>query len=264
MSMMGKVKDLLISRYTPRLGYTHIFIEDELRHSMLHVQNPFSFFWPQGAPIAEALISLNSPEGKFLGSVTRTIKPFATLTLSVHELLQQLGKDIPLGTITVDLVPPRAYCEYLEPNNGGDGRIASPFWMRFYDDLGSQAYVHSIEADRTKVNGVPRFFSYLITRRNTSTAWESDRTICLEEGETAVAYIVNHSRRNHHCTASWISPESGELSSKDFKIQSKGVVEFPISHIGEAFLSVDRISTSNAKPYVMLISISNQFALTHG
>jgi hypothetical protein len=264
MSIFNKIKDSVVSHYTPRLGYTHIFIEDESRHSMLHIQNPFSFFWPEGSPVAEAQISINNSEGKLIGSATRKIQPFAMLALSVHDLMQELGEDISLGTITVDLVPPRAYCEYLKSINGSDGRISSPFWMRFYDDSGSQAYVHAIEADRTRVHGVPRFISYLITRRDTSSAWASDRTIRLEEGETAVAYIVNHGRRTNYCNASWVSPENGKLYSAELKIESKGVVEFPVSLVGDVYLSVSQISTSNAKPYVMLISAKNQFALTHG
>ena len=264
MKITVKVRERLARHFTPRLAYTHIFIEDECRHSMLHIQNPFSFFWPAGATIAKARISLNNREGKLLGCVSREIQPFATLALPINELLKQIGEVSSIGTITVDLVPPRAYCEYLRPHNDGDGRIASPFWVRFYDDLGSQAYVHSIEADRTRVHGVPRFISYLITRRNTSTVWASDRTIQLEENETARAYIVNHSRRTNRCTASWVSPKSGTLCSEYFIIRSKGVVEFPISHVGEIFLSVSRISTSNAKPYVMLISATNQFSLRHG
>ena len=82
MSIIGKVKTLVASRYTPRLAYTHIFIEDGCRHSMLHVQNPFSFFWPQGAPIAEARISLNDSDGKLVGCVTKKLR------LLLHSHLQ--------------------------------------------------------------------------------------------------------------------------------------------------------------------------------
>ncbi len=249
---------------TPRFAYMHIFIEDNSTSSMLHIQNPFAFFWPQGEPEVTVRVSLNSEEGKKLGEARRRLPPFGTLPLPITELLREMNQSCKKGTITVDLVPSRAYKRHLRSLSVGVGRIASPFWMRFHDDLGSQAYVHSIEADRTRIRGLPRIVSRIITRRDTSTAWSSDRTISLDTGESATAFIVNHSRRVHSCSASWVSPHSGVVVSERFIIQPKGLVQFRTEHVGEVFLSVDKISTSNAKPYVMVQSSDTRFALTHG
>jgi hypothetical protein len=136
--------------------------------------------------------------------------------------------------------------------------------MRFFDHLGSQAYVHSIDADRTQIYGVPRLISRLISNKGSGVAWSSDRTIHLDDGESATAYIVNHSSKRHTCTASWNSPTLGKIKTADFSIPRKGVVAFPLEYSGAIYLYVNPISTSNAKPYVLVQSVSQQFALTHG
>lgn len=257
-------KRFFFRRYIPRFAYTHIFFNSATRHSMLHVQNPFSFFWPSEFLEARAEISLNDAGGQMLGKLQRTIPPFGMLAISIQEILSDLRSTAELGTITVDLVPPKKYEKYLHALNRSDARIASPFWMRFFDDLGSQAYVHSIEADRTQIYGVPRIISRLISNKGSRVAWSSDRTIHLDDGESATAYIVNHSSKRLSCTASWNSPTLGKIKTANFSIPRKGVVLFTVESSGATYLSVDPISTSNAKPYVLVQSASKQFALTHG
>jgi hypothetical protein len=264
MNLKNVLTSTLISKFTPRFAYTHIFIADESRHSMLHVQNPFAFFWPDGNPVASVHVFLNSSSGEQLGHVVHELPPFGTLALSISDVLQELGRTADFGTITVDIVPPLEFRKYLHSLTDGAVRIASPFWMRFFDEIGSQAYVHSIEADRTQVRGLPTIFSRILTRKNTSTRWSSDRTIRLEYNESAIAFIVNHSRRIHICTASWVSPQTGTIVTQKFTISPKGVSQFSVMHHGDVFLMVDSISTSNAKPYVLVQSPSRQFALTHG
>ena len=257
-------KRFFFRRYVPRFAYTHIFLNSAMRHSMLHVQNPFSFFWPSESLEARAEISLNDANGKMIGKWQKTIPPFGMLAISIQEILSELRCTEELGTITLDLVPPKKYERYLHSLNRSDARIASPFWMRFFDDFGSQAYVHSIEADRTRIYGVPRIISRFISKKDSRVTWSSDRTIRLDVGESATAYIVNHSRQKLCCTASWNSPTSGEIKATNFIISRKGVVEFSVEYPGEVFLSVDPVSTSNAKPYVLVQLASQQFALTHG
>ena len=257
-------KRFFFRRYIPRFAYTHVFFNIATRQSMLHVQNPFSFFWPSESLEARAEISLNDAGGKMLGNLQKVIPPFGMLAISIQEILSDLRSTAELGTITVDLVPPKKYEEYLHALNRSDARIASPFWMRFFDDLGSQAYVHSIEADRTQIYGVPRIISSLISNKGSRVAWSSDRTVHLDDGESATAYIVNHSSKRLSCTASWNSPTLGKIKTANFSIPRKGVVLFTVESSGATYLSVDPISTSNAKPYVLVQSASKQFALTHG
>ena len=257
-------KRFFFSRYIPRFAYMHIFLNSATRHSMLHVQNPFSFFWPSESLAARAEISLNDANGKIIGKLKKTIPPFGILAISIQEILSEPRSTAELGTITLDLVPPKKYEKYLHSLNRSDARIASPFWMRFFDDLGSQAYVHSIEADRTQIYGVPRMISRLISNKGSRVVWSSDRTIHLDDGESATAYIVNHSSNKHSCTASWNSPTSGVIKTAEFAIPRKGVRAFPVEYSGAIYLSVNPISTSNAKPYVLVTSASQQFALTHG
>ena len=257
-------KRFFFRRYIPRFAYTHIFLNSATRHSMLHIQNPFSFFWPSESLEARAEISLNDASGKMIGKLQKTIPPFGMLAISIQEILSELRCTAELGTITLDLVPPKKYEEYLHSLNRSDARIASPFWMRFFDHLGSQAYVHSIDADRTQIYGVPRLISRLISNKGSRVAWSSDRTIHLDDGESATAYIVNHSSKRHTCTASWNSPTLGKIKTADFSIPRKGVVAFPLEYTGAIYLFVNPISTSNAKPYVLVQSVSQQFALTHG
>jgi hypothetical protein len=54
------------------------------------------------------------------------------------------------------------------------------------------------------------------------------------------------------------------IKTAEFAIPRKGVRAFPVEYSGAIYLSVNPISTSNAKPYVLVTSASQQFALTHG
>lgn len=249
----------------PRLAYRHLFFEDETRHSMIHVQNPFSFFDPWQDHSAVAVVELCDRMGRRLGTETFKIPAYGSLAVDVRDLGISLD-DRPFGTVSLDLVPPRDYVRYLRKIAPGVPRIASPFWVRFFDDRGSQAFVHSIEADRERFRGLPPLVGRLALRQIPGGPWESNRTIPLSEGSTATAFIVNHSRTVLESECTWWGVDSGVEARTTISVRPRGVetVSTPVGMTGRVYLSTTRLSTQNAKPYVLVENSNRLFALTHG
>lgn len=260
-----KLRASALRLFVPRLVYQHVFLEDGRRHSMIHVQNPFSFFDPWHPHLARAVIRLFDERGRRLKSISVPIPSFGTLALDVRELgIDELTGGT--GTLSVDIVPPRRYKQYLRDSTPGVALIASPFWVRFFDDEGSQAFVHSIEADRTRMRGLPPIVDRLAIGATSGGAWESSRTVSLGRGESATALVVNHSRSNYETVVRWTNRTSGEVVSTPVSVPLRGVttVRTPAHFVGQVYLSVDRLSTPNAKPYVLVKNKQGQFGLTHG
>lgn len=247
----------------PRLGYRHIFFEDGERHSMLHVQNPFSFFAPDSNHQATAWVRLYDQFGLLLGVREFEIQSFGMLAVDIREFDIDL-RGATLGTISVDLQPPRAYERYIRGLTDGVARISSPFWMRFFDDCGSQAFVHSIEADRTKFHGLPWPLAIVGLGRLPGGGWASSREIPLDDAESASAFVVNHSRRQLNTVCTW-SAGAKEFST-DLRLRPREVREVKIvaPSNGTVVLSLSALSTPNAKPYVLVRARSGLFGLTHG
>jgi len=254
-----------MSGVVPRMAYRHMFIEDGSRHSMIHVQNPFSFFDPWHDHVARAVIDLHDHTGRRLGTARFEIPAFGTLAVDLRDLMiDRRGSHI--GTVGVDLLPPRSFRRHLRRIAPGVPHIASPFWVRFFDDIGSQAFVHSIKADRDRLRGLPRPIGRLTLRATPGGRWESNRTIRLAPGSTAVAFLVNHARSTFETTCSWAKVDGGDVVTTPLRVEARGVasISSPPGFSSEVFVSVSHLSTPNAKPYVLVESSDGKFGLTHG
>lgn len=263
--MNGRMGLNFTRRVVPRLAYRHIFFEDGTRHSMVHVQNPFSFFDPWGDHSAVAIVELCDRMGRRLGKERFEIPAYGCLAIDVRDLGIPLNGQT-LGTVALDLAPPRDYGRYLQRIATGVPRIASPFWVRFFDEQGSQAFVHSIEADRERFRGLPPFVNRLALRQIPGGPWESNRTIPLSRETTATAFIVNHSRTSLESVCIWSEISSGTEARTSLKVRPRGVevVSTPAGMTGSVYFSTTRLSTPNAKPYVLVENSDRMFALTHG
>ncbi len=251
----------------PRLAYTHIFVQDKSMQSMIHVQNPFSFFWPDGNTRAKALVELRDEQGYLLSKLSRQIQPFGTLALAIDDLLYGLTEKPYFGSITVDLIPTLKYRRHLRKLTDGIPLIASPFWMRFFSSSGgSQGYSHSIDADRATVRGVPAILARYFTSKDAGFAWESSRSIDLDASSFAQGFVVNSSKETKALTISWRNLDEQIIIQKCCLLPSLGVLEIstPRGLADEVHLVVDPLPTPNAKPYVFVFQESGEFGFTHG
>ena len=234
---------------------------------MLHVQNPFSFFWPDGNTRAKALVELRDDQGHLLSKLSRQIQPFGTLALEIDDLLLGLTEKSDFGTITVDLIPTLKYRRHLRKLTDGTPLIASPFWMRFSSSSGgSQGYSHSIDADRAKIRGVPAVLARYFTSKDVGFAWESSRSIDLDASSFAQGFVVNSSKDTKSFTMSWCNLEEQIIVQKCCLLPSLGVSEIstPRGLTDEVHLVVDPLPTPNGKPYVFVFQVSGEFGFTHG
>lgn len=259
----SSAKSFFLRPFVPRLGYRHIFLEDGDRHSMLHVQNPFSFFAPESPHVARASVRLFDQYGRRLGLRKFDILPFGMLAIDIRELGIDL-RGTTLGTISVDLRPPRAYRRYLHKLTNGVAHIASPFWMRFFDGRGSQAFVHAIEADRTRLHGLPWPLTVFGLRHTPSGQWTSSREIRLKDATSASAFVVNHSRRQLRTVCTWSTESDDFKTNLHLRRREVREIEIEATQGENAFLSLSTLATPNAKPYVLVRSRSGLFGLTHG
>jgi len=249
----------------PRLAYRHLFISNGSIDSMLHVQNPFSFFDPHGHHRALVAIETFDADGTLIGSFDQELAPFASLAKPVVEVVGNRCAS-GFGSVTIDILPPPKFRDYLRRSTDKIPRIASPFWVRFWDDSGSQAFVHSIEADLTKFRGVAWPLSRVLIRKPTQARRESDRTISVGEDMSVEAFVVNHSRTTLTTDCQWVSLDRGIESESRIQIEPRGtsLVSLPEEITGNIFLRLSRLSTPNAKPYVIVRNHEGLFGLTHG
>lgn len=251
----------------PRLAYTHLFVDDTVMNSMIHVQNPFSFFWPDGEPIATASIEARNSSGILVKKAVYSIQPFGTLALDLHLFLADLPEKPAFGTVTIDLIPPKNYRHFLRQITNDVPIIASPFWVRFSSPINSsQGYSHSIEADHAKTRGVPAFISRYFTSQELGGPWESNRLVSLYNSNFARGVIVNHSGETSEVTMSWRNQLGQDICQEERNLPPRGVLilDTPKNFNGDVYLSVNQLPTPNAKPYVFVFEHSGEFGFTHG
>ena len=264
-SLADKAKKLVIGSRVPRLAYRHLFVEDETTRSMIHVQNPFSFIDPEGAHEGRVEIEGFDKDGRSIGVTSKVLGTFASLALPVRELDFDFT-GVEHGTVTVDIEPSKSFEAHVRRIAPGIPRIGSPFWMRFYDQLGSQAFVHSIEADRTRFRGLTWPLSKIGLSARDDEPWSSHRSIELAASDSAIAFVINHSGKTFTTNCQWRAQTGDVIAEEQMEIPAGGVRVFPTpkQHCGTVHLHLSRLSTPNAKPYVMTRTQSRLFGLTHG
>ena len=259
----------------PRRGYAHCFIEEDGVHSRLHLHHFYSLFLPDVTEPVEAHVRVYDAAGKDLGEVTRTLAPFSSLTLPVASVLAELGSTATLGTVAVDVDPGDAYSKRLV-EVGPEGAMAqSPFWMGYYDDGGSVAYVHSIDQYYGAAFGVGRLGSLAFRSRwHRGGDWTSKRLIDAHDLRRVDAYLVNHSPVAGTTTVRWVShPDGATVVERTAVVRAHGALRVSVTagdltaiggNTEQLRLEVNGLLTGNGKPYVMLRYGEGPFSLHHG
>ena len=80
----------------PRRGYAHCFIEEDGVHSRLHLHNFYSLFLPDIRDPVDVHVRVYGADGRNLGTVSRRLAPFTSLTLPMADVLKELHASAPL------------------------------------------------------------------------------------------------------------------------------------------------------------------------
>ncbi len=259
----------------PRRGYAHCFIEEDGVHSRLHLHNFYSLFLPDIRDPVDVHIRVYGADGRNLGTVSRRLAPFTSLTLPMADVLKELHASAPLGTVAVDVEPGAAYAKRLVEVGPENATAQSPFWMGFYDDGGSVAYVHSIDQYYGAVFGIGRVGGYAFRARwHRGGDWASKRLIDADDLTRADAYLVNHSPARGDATVRWLAHPSGAtIAERKVSIGAHGAARLSVTAEdiartgaggGQLRLVVDGLLTDNGKPYVMVRYGEGPFSLHHG
>jgi hypothetical protein len=259
----------------PRRGYAHCFIEDEGVHSRLHLHNFYSLFLPDIRDPVDVHVRVYGADGRVLGTVDRRLSPFTSLTLPMADVLAELHASAPLGTVAVDVEPGSAYAKRLVEVGPQNATAQSPFWMGFYDDGGSVAYVHSIDQYYGAVFGMGKVAGFAYRARwHRGGDWSSKRLIDAEGLTRADAYLVNHSPARGEAMLRWMAHPGGEtIAERSVSIAPHGAARVSVTAedvaragagAGKLRLVVDGLLTDNGKPYVMVRYGEGPFSLHHG
>ena len=262
------------SAQLPRRGYAHCFIEENGVHSRLHLHHFYSMFLPDVAEPVDVHVRVYDADGSQLGTVTRTLAPFSSLLLRMADVLEELHAQPAFGTVAVDVVPAESYARALV-DAGPEGAMAqSPFWMGYYDDTGSVAYVHSIDQFYGEVFGVGRLAGLAYRARwHRGGRWSSKRLIDADGLLRADAYLVNHSPAAGHTTIRWLThPDGAVIAEHSAKVNAHGALHVSVGSddlrgagkVERLRLEVDGLLTDNGKPYVMVRYRGGPFSLHHG
>lgn len=262
------------ARRLPRRGYAHCFIEADGVHSRLHLHHFYSLFLPDLTEPVDAHIHVFSEAGKALGVVTRRLTPFSSLTLPMSEVLSELGTSAALGTVALDIEPGIGYSRRLVELGPQSAMAQSPFWMGYYGDDGSVAYIHSIDQHFGTVFGIGRIGSIAFRAHwHRGGDWASKRLIDAQGLRQADAYLVNHSTAAGRPTVRWLAhPEKTILSEHTETVRAHGAIRVSVTAddlaraagtVDKLRLEVDGLLTSNGKPYVMVRYGNGPFSLHH-
>jgi hypothetical protein len=152
----------------------------------------------------------------------------------------------------------------------------SPFWMGFFDERGSVAYIHSIDQNYGDVFGVGRVAGLAYRARwQRGGPWTSKRLIEARALSQLDAFLVNHSPVAGKTTLRWLAHPSGRVvHEQGLKVAGHGVARATLTSadIDRAgglddqylHLEVDDLLTSNGKPYLMARYGTGPFSLHHG
>lgn len=181
-----------------------------------------------------------------------------------------------MGTVVLDVEPAARHNQALI-EAGPEGAMAqSPFWMGFFDDRGSVAYIHSIDQNYGDVFGVGRVAGMAYKARwRRGGPWTSKRLIEARGLRQLDAFLVNHSPASGRTTLRWLAHPSGAtVVEHSLEVAGHGVARATLTAAdveraggldGEYLhLEVDDLLTSNGKPYLMSRYGAGPFSLHHG
>jgi hypothetical protein len=261
--------------FIPRRAFAHFFINDSGLKSQIHLQNYYSFFFPDSLTAATATVWLHDHSGKQIAKKSFEVAPFGQLYLGIEDIL---GKDIPMeGMVYVDLKPPRIIRKQMKtlPNLLGV-EANTPFWVSFRDENENYMYVHSIESYRGKVFGAMWPLNKVMEKAPPQRdEWSSWRLLDVNLLDEFQIVVMNHSRVQGNTTLKVFDQGNNVVWSKEIKLEPResNRVRIPseeisrwkeLRDVSEVRIGLTALMTSNGKPYVMMRYGGGPLSLHHG
>lgn len=221
-SLLSILRRISIEReYVPRFAFAHFFLDADGIRSRLHIQNYYSFFFPDVPRTAEATVWLHSSNGRLLAKKLFNIPPFGQLYVELEDLLGRRIENE--GMIYVDLAPPRD----VRPLVGRLLRVEdlvsqTPFWVSYRDENENYMYVHSIDTFKGRVFGALWPLSLIFTRsRFNREAWKSWRLLDPRLLEELEIVVMNHGHKTGSGSIQIFDGHSNELWRDSFSLVSR-------------------------------------------
>lgn len=270
------VKDGLV----PRSAYQHYFIEAEGLHSRIHLQNYWSTFWPQFDEPATAKILVIGADGDSLGRLTRVVPRFGSLFLEMRDVLREIGREAPEGTVAIDLEPPQSVVGQLHDlPKPLEAEINTPYWMAYYDDSENYMYVHSIDKLAGAVFGTTRPVKAIkmMSRSEEGGHWRSWRLLEMDRLHELQIVAINHSPKPGKSVVGLYAADNGQaLWERELDFGSRQLHRVSVSgdqlraaqgdrpgpRLGR--IGMDPLLTGNGKPYVLMRYGGGPLSLHHG
>jgi hypothetical protein len=254
--------------YVPGLyqPYSHLLLENESAHSHVHLHNFLSVIWPEGCPAARFLLKIKNSDGAELARKVVHLEPLGVLSAPVHSVFPALVDFPTMGTLSVRLKSDRKIRKYARSRHKGLVRFPSPFWMQYSSSNGSDAYVHSVGTDHSDVRLIDLVLNMISRTTHRGGCWESSRTYEMQTNESIDIFLLNQNRSSIRQNIKLVRNDKTVVFSKSVDVGSGGVtcVSFKSERPESVFLKIDKLSTSNSKPYVLVRSANEMFSLTHG
>lgn len=266
---------VLEAGFIPRRAFAHFFINDSGLKSQIHLQNYYSFFFPDTLTPATATVWLHDHTGKQIAKKSFEVAPFGQLYLGIEDLL---GEDIPMeGMVYVDLKPPRIIRKQMKtlPNVLG-AEANTPFWVSYRDANENYMYVHSIESYRGKVFGAIWPLSRVMaTAKPQRNEWSSWRLLDVNLLDELQVVVMNHSHLPGDTVLQVFDQNNNIIWSQDIHLEPResnrvavppeAISEWKnLPDVSEVRIGLSKVMTSNGKPYVMLRYGGGPLSLHHG
>lgn len=268
-------ESVLEAGFIPRRAFAHFFINDAGIKSQIHLQNYYSFFFPDTLTSATATVWLHDRFGKQIAKKSFDVAPFGQLYLGIEDIL---GEDIPMeGMVYVDLKPPRVIRKQMKtlPNVLG-AEANTPFWVSYRDTNENYMYVHSIESYRGKVFGAVWPLSTLMAKAQPQRSeWSSWRLLDVNLLDELQVVVMNHSHLPGTTTLRVFDQDNSQIWSTELVLQPREAnrIQIPeeviaswksLDNVSEVRIGLSQVMTSNGKPYVLMRYGGGPLSMHHG
>ncbi len=243
-----------------------MFIQTGTIDSYLHLHNFLSVIWPEGRSTTFFHLKLKDKNGKTIGKRTVELQPFGVLSDSLKVVFPQVSNFPQYGTILIKLKSNRKLRAYARQCHKGIIYFPSPFWVQLSSKNGSEAYVHSVGLDYSESNLLQRLFFRITNNDFSGSTWESSRTYELVAGESINIYLLNQNWIALTANLKLIGIDGTLIYENNFETENGGIQYCSLIFDSKQtfYIRIEKLSTSNSKPYVLIKSQEDMFALTHG
>jgi hypothetical protein len=250
-------------RYQP---YSHLFIENGEIESRIHIHNFLSIIWPEGQPSAMFVLTLKDTYGRELAQELVVVRPFNVFSDSIRNVFSNIDNFPSYGTLTVRLKADQRVRKYARSCSQGLVYFPSPFWMQYSSTSGSQAYVHSVGSEHTNPSRFDLLLNKLTNEKHVGPVWESGRVFEMHPKDSIDIYVLNQSSKRLSQNLKILNTDDVLVFSGTEFVDAGGVrcFSFFFDMPESIYLRIENLSNSNSKPYILIRSNNDKFALTHG